>query len=84
MRQRADTMNIVLDKTSRESANKKRPFSTSALMRFWLKVLVYDEDRLFDLKKTDEEFRAILGYVSPKLAALADGIKKKVKDLNQP
>lgn len=80
----APRVNFVLDDESLQSAKKKRPFTTSALIRFWLKVLFYTDDRLFKLKKTDEEFRAIMLYTAPKLAALVESMKIEIKDMNKP
>jgi hypothetical protein len=60
-------VNFVLDEVSHDSAKMNRPFSTSALIRFWLKVLFYSEKDLLLLKREDEEFAAILHYVMPKV-----------------
>lgn len=70
-------MNMIMDKESQQSARKKRPFTSSQLVRFWFKVLLYDEDRLYQMKKEDEEFRAIMLYLQPKLQALLDSIRGK-------
>jgi hypothetical protein len=65
--------NYMLDEDSLKSSRKKRPFSTSALVRFWLKILVHNEDELYKLKKTDEEFAAIMAYLAPKLKRIFGG-----------
>lgn len=62
--------NIVLDEDSYECMKQKRPFSASALIRFYLKILTKSNKELDKLKQTDEEFRAILNYVVPKLEAI--------------
>lgn len=77
-------VNVVLDDESYKSMKKDRPFTTSALIRFWLKVLIYSEDRLYKMKKEDEEFRAIMLYLAPKLQALVSNVRDQVKELNKP
>jgi hypothetical protein len=74
---RAITMNIVLDKESQKSAHQKRPFTTSQLVRFWLKVLFNDQETLYRMKKEDDEFRAILLYLAPKLESITSALKSK-------
>lgn len=60
-------VNFMLDAESYESSRVKRPFSTSALIRFWMKILVHDQKVLNKMYKEDEEFKAILDYVEPKI-----------------
>jgi hypothetical protein len=62
--------NLYLDEKNYRIAKVKKPFTVSQLTRFWLTVLVRNEDELYKLKKDDEEFAAILHYVTPKIRLL--------------
>ncbi len=61
---------IALDELSYESMKVKRRFSSSALIKFFLKLLVSNERQLEELKRKDEEFREIGEYLAPKLRKL--------------
>lgn len=63
-------INLYLDENVYSEAKGKKPFTVSQLVRFWLTVLVKSQNELYRLKKQDEEFRAILHYLKPKLENL--------------
>lgn len=68
--------NVVLDEMSRASIKVQRPFSNSALIRWWLKLIFTTEAQWDTLLEEDEEVKAIAHYVAPKIRK-ALGIKKK-------
>ncbi len=61
---------VYLDEAAHRSLQVRRPFTTSQLIRFWLKVLINSESELDRVRKHDEEFDAILHYVMPKIKRL--------------
>lgn len=61
------TMNIVLDEVSRRSAKTERPFSTSQLIKWFMKLLATNDKEWLKLVKEDKEIKAVQDYIRPKL-----------------
>lgn len=59
--------NVVLDDDSYASSKIKRPFNTSQLLRWMLKVLMLSEKEIDKLLVEDEEFQVVQDYMRPKL-----------------
>lgn len=62
-----DTLRVNLDEPSRQSVDVKRPFSTSALVRWFFRCLSTNDKEWLKLIREDEEIKAVQDYVRPKL-----------------
>lgn len=60
-------VNFMLDEKSYDSAQQKRPFSTSALLRWFLKLMSSTDKEWEKLTREDEEVRIVSEYVRPRL-----------------